>query len=258
MNRCRTPVRRWCSVGLLLAAALALRADVIVLKNGTLLLGSAVDATSDSISIQVGAAGTVTVRQGDVRQFIACPPEENPDSYLKAAERAARAGWFTEAFACYEKSIAVEPATAAAAQAQRNALQQHVLAEARTRAKAGGQTAGDIDQRRIEAQKLIADGETMLRAAQLAANFDAKNRGPTARILQAQGKANIKIAQAKIDEGRAMLEKAEQTMAPTPPPPPPPPPSTSEQITQWACLIGVAVVVLIVLRFVLAPFFSRR
>lgn len=240
---------------MLLAATLALRADVIVLKNGTLLLGRAVGTTADSVSIQVGAAGTVTVRMSDIQRLIACPPEENPDSYLKAAQRAGRAGWSAEAFACYEKSAAVESATAVVAQSERVALQQRVLAEARARAKAGGQAPGDIDQRRTEAQKLIAEGEAMLRAAQLAANYDAKNRGPTARLLQAQGKANIEIAQAKIDEGKAMLEKAEKMLAP---PPPPPPPSTSEKVTQWAWLIGIVVVVLTVLRFVLAPFFSRR
>lgn len=258
MNRRRTLAPRWWGVGLLLAAALALRADVVVLKNGTMLLGRTVGTTADSISIQVGAAGTVTVRQGDIRQLIACPPGEDPDSYFKAAERAVRTGWFTEAFACYEKSMAVEPATAAVAQAQRDALQRRVLAEARTKAKTGDQAVGDIDRQRADAQKLMADGEAMLRAAQLAANFDAKNRGPTARLLQQQGEANIKIAQAKIDEGKAMLEKVDKTIAPTPPPPPPPPPSTSEQITQWGYLIGIAVVVLIILRFVLAPFFSRR
>jgi len=258
MNCRKTSARRWWGVGLLLAAALALRADVIVLKNGTLLLGRAVGTTADSVSIQVGAAGTATVRMSDIQRLIACPPEENPDSYLKAAQRAGRAGWSAEAFACYEKSAAVEPATAAVAQSERVALQQRVLAEARTRAKAGGQAPGDIDQRRTEAQKLIAEGEAMLQAAQLAANYDARNRGPTARLLQAQGKANIEIAQAKIDEGKAMLEKVEKMLAPTPPPPPPPPPSTSEQITQWGWLIGVIVVVLTILRFVLAPFFSRR
>lgn len=255
MNCRKTPARRWWGVGLLLAATLALRADVIVLKNGTLLLGRAVGTTADSVSIQVGAAGTVTVRMSDIQRLIACPPEENPDSYLKAAQRAGRAGWSAEAFACYVKSAAVESATAVVAQSERVALQQRVLAEARARAKAGGQAPGDIDQRRTEAQKLIAEGEAMLRAAQLAANYDAKNRGPTARLLQAQGKANIEIAQAKIDEGKAMLEKAEKMLAP---PPPPPPPSTSEKVTQWAWLIGIVVVVLTVLRFVLAPFFSRR
>lgn len=255
MNCHKTPARRWWGVGLLLAAALALRADVIVLKNGTLLLGRPVGTTADSVSIQVGAAGTLTVRMSDVQRFIACPPEGNPDSYLKAAQRAARAGWSAEAFACYEKSAAVEPATAVVAQSERVTLQQRVLAETRARAKAGGQIPGDIDQRRTEAQKLIAEGEAMLQAAQLAANYDAKNRGPTARLLQEQGEANIKIAQAKIDEGKAMLEKA---LAPPPPPPPPPPPSTSEQVTQWGWLIGIVLVVLTVLRFVLAPFFSRR
>lgn len=255
MNCRKTPIRRWWGVGLLLAAALALRADVIVLQNGTLLLGRPVGTTADSVSIQVGAAGTVTVRQGDIRQLIACPPEENPDSYLKAAQRAVRAGWFAEAFACYEKSIAVEPATTVVAQSQREALQQRVLAEARARAKAGGQAPGDVDRQRTEAQKLIADGEAMLRAAQLAANYDAKNRGPTARLLQAQGRANIQVAQAKIDEGKAMLENVEKTLVT---PPAPPPLSKSEQVTQWAWLIGIGVVVLIVLRFVLAPFFSRR
>lgn len=240
---------------MLLAAAVALRADVIVLKNGSLLLGRPLGTTADSVSIQVGAAGTVTVRMNDVQRIIACPPAENPDSYLKAAQRAGRAGWSAEAFACYEKSVVVEPATAAVAQSERVVLQQRVLAETQARAKAVGQLPGDVDRQRTEAQKLIAEGEAMLRAAQLAANYDAKNRGPTARLLQEQGKANIEIAQAKINEGRAMLEKAEKMLGP---PPPPPPPSTSEQVTQWGWLIGIVVVVLTVLRFVLAPFFSRR
>lgn len=258
MNHCKASARRWWGVGLLLAAALALRADVLVLKNGTLLLGRPVATTAGSVSLQVGAAGTVTVRLGDIQQLIACPSEEEPDSYLKAAQRAERAGWFAEAFACCEKSIAVEPATAAAAQSQRAALRQRAVTEARVKAKATSQSIGGTDRERAEAQKMIADGEALLRASQLAANFDAKNRGPTARVIQTQGEANIKIAQAKIDEGKAMLEKIEKALAPPPPPPPPPPPSTSEQIIQWAWLIGIGVVVLTVLRFVLAPFFSRR
>ncbi|MFA7002756.1 MAG: hypothetical protein WC429_01860 [Verrucomicrobiia bacterium] len=233
---------------------MALRADVLVLKNGTLLLGRPMATTADTVSLTIGAAGTINVRLADIRQLIACPPEGEPDNYLKAAQRAERAGWFTEAFACCEKSIAVEPATAAAAQALRASLQRRMLAEARAKVKTVSHPAGDADRQRAEAQKLIADGEQLLRAAQLAANFDAKNRGSSARLIQQQGVANVKIAQAKIDEGKAMLEKTEKAMAPQPPQPPPPP-SISEEITQWAWLIGIGVAVLVVLWFVLSPFY---
>ncbi len=258
MNCCKGSARGWCGVGLLLAGVLSLRADVLVLKNGTLLLGRPVATTADSVSMAIGTAGTVNVRLGDIRQLVACPPEEEPDSYLKAAQRAERAGWFTEAFACCEKSIAVEPATAASAQALRAALQQRVLARARAKTKTVSQPVDDSDRQRAEAQKLIADGEQMLRVAQLAANYDAKNRGSSARLIQQQGVANVKIAQAKIDEGKAMLEKLEKATAPPPLPPPPPPPSTSELIIQWVWLIGIGVAMLVVLWFVLSPFFSRR
>lgn len=261
MNCCKAPVRRWSGLGLLLVAALTLRADVLVLKNRTLLLGRPVATTADSVSLAISAAGTVTVRLGDIQQLIACPPGEEPDSYLKAAQRAERAGWFAEAFACCEKSITVEPATVAAAQSQRAALQQLVLANARAKTRTGGQPLNDVDRQRAEAQKIITEGEAMLRVAGLAASYDAKNRGPSARLLQQQGVANVKVAQAKIDEGKAMLEKIEKAMALPPPPPspsPPPPPSTSEKITQWGWLIGFGVVGLAVLWFVLAPFFSRH
>ncbi|MBI5686572.1 MAG: hypothetical protein HZC54_16005 [Verrucomicrobia bacterium] len=255
MNHRQESVRGWWGVGLLLAAALSLRADVLILKNGALLLGRPTATTADSVSLAIGAAGTASVRRADIRQTIACPPAEEPDSYLKAAQRAGHAGWFAEAFACCDKSIAVEPATAAAAQSLRAALQQSVLAGARTRTPTAGLPVSDSDRHRAEAQKLIAEGEQMLRAAQLAANFDARNRGSSARAIQQQGLENVKTAQAKIDEGRAMLEKAEKAMAP---PPPPPPPSTLEQITQWGWLIGLGAVGLVVLWFVLSPFLPRR
>lgn len=258
MNRWKGLARGWWSAGLLLAAVLPLRADVLVLKNGTLLLGRPVAATADSVSLAIGAAGTARVRLADIRQRIACPPQEEPDSYLKAAQRAERLGWSAEAFACCEKSITVEPATAAAARVLLGALQQRAVAEARAKAKAVVQPASEMDRQRAEARKLIAEGEQMLRAAELAAGLDAKNRGPTARAIQQQGEADMIVAQAKIDEGKAMLEKAEKALAPPPPPPPPPPPSVSEQIIQWGWLIGLGLAGLAVLWFVLSPFISRR
>jgi hypothetical protein len=258
MNRCKRSARRWCGAGLLLAAVLPLRADVLVLKNGTLLLGRPVAATADSVSLAVGATGTARMQLADIRQRIVCPPQEEPDSYLKAAQRAERLGWSAEAFACCEKSIAVEPATAVAARALLGALQQRAVAEARAKTKAGVQPASDVDRQRAEARKLITEGEQMLRAAELAAGLDAKNRGPTARAIQQQGEADMKMAQAKIDEGKAMLEKVEKALAPPPPPPPPPPPSMSEQIVQWGWLIGLGLAGLAVFWFVLSPFLSRR
>ena len=257
-----TLARRWSGVGLLVAAVLTLRADVLVLKNGTLFLGRPVATTADSVSLAVGAAGTVTVRLANIRQVISCLPAEEPDSYLKAALRAERNGWFAEAFACLEKSVAAEPATAAVAQAQRVALQQHVLADAKAAATAkpqAGQSMGGIDRQQAEAQRLIAEGEAQLKRAEVAAHFETKGRGPSARAVQQQGEADMKAAQAKIDEGKEMLAKVEQMkMASRPvPPPPPPPPSIMEQITQWGWLIGAAVVGLVVLRLLLKPFFSR-
>ena len=259
MQRRATLAQRWSAVGLLSAAALTLRADVLVLNNGTLFLGRPVATTADSVSLAIGAAGTVTVRLANIRQVIPCPPAEEPDSYLKAAQRAERNGWFAEAFACLEKSITVEPATAAAAQAQRAALQQHVLAEAQAAAKVktGGQPMGEMNRQQVEAQRLIAEGEAQLKRAELAANFDAKHRGPSARALQQQGQADMIAAQAKIDEGKGMLTKIEQVKVASQPAPPPPP-SIVEQITQWGWLIGAAMVGLVVLRLLLKPFFSSR
>jgi hypothetical protein len=245
-------------MGLMLAAALSLRADVFVLKNGSLLLGQKTASTAESVSVSVGVAGAVSVRLNDIRQTIACPSEDEPDSYLKAARRAERAGWFVEAFACCEKSIAVEPVTAVAAQALRAALQQRALAGARANVKAAAGLGGDLERQRMEAQRMIAEGEQTLRAAQLAAGYDARNRGASAQRLQQQGAASVEAAEAKIEEGKAILAKVEKAMAPPPPPPPPPPPSTAEQITQWAWLAGIGLVGLAVAWFLLSPFISRR
>ncbi len=255
-----TLARRWSGVGLLAAAALTLRADVLVLNNGTLFLGRPVATTADSVSLAIGAAGTVTVRLANIRQVIACSPAEEPDSYFKAAQRAEHNGWFVEAFACLEKSITTEPATAAAAQAQRAALRQRVLAEAQAAAKTkvSGQLMGGMDRQQVEAQRLIAEGEAQLKRAELAAHFDAKNRGPSARALQQQGQADMIAAQAKIDEGKGILTKIEQVKTAAQLVPPPLPLSIKDQIIQWGWLIGAAMVGLVVLRLLLKPFFPSR
>ncbi|MCX6908769.1 MAG: hypothetical protein NTY01_12095 [Verrucomicrobia bacterium] len=260
MNRDKRSARGGCGIALLLAAAMTLRADVLVLKNGTLLLGRPTATTADSISLAVGAAGTVMVRLGDVRQMIACPPAEEPDSYFKAAQRAGRAGWFAEAFACCDKSAAVEPSNAAAARALRAALQQQSVVEAKAAARtaAASQPLSEIERQRAEAQRMIAEGEKQLKQWEMAANYDTKNRGPMARLVQEQGEANMKLAQAKIDQGKAMLEKIEKATAPPPPPPPPPPPTTSQQAVQWAWLLGLGAVGLLVVWFILKPFLPRQ
>ena len=67
MQRRATLAQRWSAVGLLAAAALTLRADVLVLNNGTLFLGRPVATTADSVSLAIGAAGTVTVRLANIR-----------------------------------------------------------------------------------------------------------------------------------------------------------------------------------------------
>lgn len=255
------PVSRWGGgIGLLVAAALTLRADVLVLKNGTLFLGRPVGTTADSVSLAIGAAGTVTVRLANIQQVIACPPAEEPDSYFKAALRAERAGWYAEAFACLDKSITVEPATAAAAQAQRAALQQRVVVEARTAPKpqAIGLPASDLDRQQAEAQRLIAEGEVQLKRAAVAANLDAKNRGPSARALQQQGQADMRAAQAKIDEAKDKLAKLEQTKVAASKPAPPPEPTFKDHAIQWGWLIGLAAFGLVALRLLLKPFFSSR
>jgi hypothetical protein len=253
------PARQWSSIVLLVAAALTLRADVLVLKNGTLFLGRPVATTTDSVSLSIGQTGTVTVRLANIQQVIACPPAEEPDSYLKAAQRAERAGWYAEAFACLDKSITVEPATASVAQALRVALQQRVVAEARTGAKpaASGLPMSETDPRQAEAQRMIAEGEAQLRRASVAASLDAKNRGSSARALQQQGEADVKAAQAKIDEAKGMLVKLEQAKAAAKAQPPPEP-SIKDQVIQWGWLIGIGAVGLLVLRLLLKPFFSGR
>lgn len=260
MNHDTRSAQGWCGIALLLAVALTLRADVLVLKNGTLLLGRPAATTADSISLAVGSAGTVVVKLGDVRQMIACPLAEEPDSYFKAAQRAGRAGWFAEAFACCDKSTAIEPANAAAAHALRAALQQQSVAGAKAvaQARAASQPLSEIERQRAEAQRMIAEGEKQLKQWEMAAHYDTKNRGPMARLVQEQGEANMKLAQARIDEGKAMLEKVEKLTAPPPAAPPPPPPTTSEQAVQWVWLLGLGAVGVLILWFILKPFLSRQ
>lgn len=253
MSDHRGLARRWWSVGLLLAAALTLRADVLVLKNGSLLLGRPVAVDVDSITLALGTAGSIKVKQADIQRMISCLPAEEPDTYLKAAQRAAHTGLLAEAFACCEKSIAVEPATVTIAQSLRVTLQRLVLAGAQATARTIGSSGSAADQQRLEAQRMIAEGEQMLRAAQLAANLDTLHRGSSAQAIQRQGKADIVAAQAKIEQGKAMLEKAEKVMASASTPL-----STPETVAQWGWLIGGGVVVLAVLWFLLSPFLSRR
>ena len=243
-----------------MAASLTLRADVLVLKNGALLLGRPVATTTDSVSLAIGAAGSVTVKLANIQQVIACPPSEEPDSYFKAALRAERAGWYAEAFACLDKSITVEPATAAAAQTQRAALQRHQVVEARNAPKqqAISLPASDLDRQQAEAQRQIAEAETQLRRAAVAANLDAKNRGPSARALQQQGQADMMAAQAKIDEGKDKLTKLEQMKVAASKLVPPPEATFKEQAIQWSWLIGIGAFGLVVLRLLLKPFFSSR
>ena len=259
--RWRPASARWWSVaGWLVVAVLPLRADVLVLKNGTLFLGRPVATTPDSVSMTIGAAGTVTVRLANIQQVIACPPSEEPDSYFKAAMRAERSGWYAEAFACLDKSINVEPATAAAAQAARTALQQRVLAEARNAPKppAAGLPMNDVDRQQAEVQRQIAESEAQLRRASVAASFDTKHRGSSARALQQQGEADMKAAQARLDEAREKLAKLEQAKVAASKPAPPPAPAFKDQATQWGWLIGVAAFGLVGLRLLLKPFLSSR
>jgi hypothetical protein len=266
------PVKRSAGAALGLAAVLTLRADVLVLNNGSLLLGQVRTMTDTDIELALGTAGSSTVRKTDMKLLIPCPPNEEPDSYLKAGQRAEQSGLVAEALACYEKSLAVEPANAIAATSRRADLQKRIVSDAK--AKRGAAPANSVEARHAEAQRLIHEGEQMIARGKMAAGFRAPNTGSTEQsaaswsaTLQAQGeemKRQGKLMLAQLGGQAAPSGSASPSaaspFAPAAGPLPAAPasgPTTGDQLVDWLKIGGIVVVVLIVLRLLLHPFFSR-
>ncbi|MCX7826906.1 MAG: hypothetical protein N2689_15315 [Verrucomicrobiae bacterium] len=271
--RCpRWSVQRRFGVTLGLMAALSLRADVLVLNNGGLLLGRVRGMTDAEIEVALGAAGSTTVRKTDMKLLIPGPPEEEPDSYLKAGLRAEQSGLVAEALACYEKSLAVEPANAVAATSRRAALQQQRVGDAW--AKRSAAPANSMEAQRAEAQRLIHEGEQIIARAKVAASFRSPNSGGAEQSvaswsasLQAQGE------EMKRRGERMLAQLGGQPVPSGPAPASPPAPSTpaaavpqgaqapatatGDSLIGWLKIGGIVGLGLIVLRLLLHPFFSR-
>jgi len=267
---------QWGAGAMLGLAAVALRADVLVLNNGSLLLGRVRGMTDAEIEMALGAAGSTTVRKTDMKLLIPCPPNEEPDSYLKAGQRAERSGLLAEALACYEKSLAVEPANAIAATSRRADLQRRIVADAKARRSAAPPNSPEAQ--RAEAQRLIEEGEQMIARAKVVAGFRAPHTGSMeqsvaswSESLQAQGEEMKKQGERMLAQlggqaapsGPAVAASPAPSAAPSAAAAAPPPaapvtePTTGEQIVGWLKIGGILALVLIVLRLLLHPFFSR-
>jgi len=272
MRWSRLLVTRGAGVALGLAAALMLRADVLVLNNGSLLLGRVRGMTDADIEMALGPAGSTTVRKTDMKLLIPCPPNEEPDSYLKAGQRAEQSGLVTEALACYEKSLTVEPANAIAATSRRADLQRRIVGDAK--AKRSAAPANSVEAQRAEAQRLIHEGEQMIARAKVVAGFRAPHTGSMEQSVVGWGASLQAQGEEMKNRGEQMLAQLGGQAAPPRPalpssaapsasaaaPPPATPasgPTTGDQLMDWLKIGGIVVLVLIVLRLLLHPFFSR-
>ena len=242
-----------------LAGAWPVLADVLVRKDGTLLLGDVRVLSAEKVKVVLGSGVSTVISAADIQTNISCPPVENPDSYLKAAYRAQRAGYLPTALACYEKSIATEPATAAAAQTGLAHLRREMAAKAGTRLS--NAPGNDADRRRAEAKRLIEEGEALLRGAHMAKSFDVAHRDSSAKDVRRVGEANAKAAEEKIAKGKAMLASLD---------PPKQPDQTGlaariqsetgldqDWLSQnWPWIVGSLLGVILLLRFVRRSFFG--
>lgn len=273
MTHLRLLVNLGAGAALWLAAARALRGDVLVLTNGSLLLGRVQSVTDAGIEVALGSAGTTTVRKSDLKLLIPCPPNEEPDSLLKAGERAERSGLAAEALACYEKSLAVEPANAIAATSRRADLQKRIVSNAQ--ARPGAAQANSVEARRAEAQRLIHEGDQMIARGNIAAGFRAPHTGSAESSVTSWG-ATLKAQGEEMKKrGQQMLAQIGQDTAPpsparpssaassaaavnAPAATPAAEPTVGEQGVNWLKIGGVIVVVLIVVRVLFHPFFPRK
>jgi hypothetical protein len=252
-------------VALWLAMVLALRADVLVLNNGNLLLGQVRSMTDADIEVALGAAGSSTVRKTDMKLLIPCPPDEEPDSYLKAGQRAEQSGLVAEALACYEKSLAVEPSNAVAATSRRADLQRRIVSDAMAKRTA---PANSVEAQRAEAHRLIYEGEQMIARGKVVAGFRARHTGSTEKSVASWSSSLQTQGEAMKRQGELMLAQLRGPAAPpaampvtavgTAPVSPASEPATGDQIMDWLKIGGIVVLVLIVLRLFLHPFFSRK
>lgn len=189
----------WLSVIVTLAGAWVARGDVLVMRDGRLLLGDVRSVNGDQVELALGGAGSMTVSGAAIQTSILCPDAEKPDTFLKAARRAQRQDFLQQSAACYEKSIEVEPATATAARVELAALRREMANRATAR------VTDTADARRAEAQRLIAEGESELRGAKTAQQYDTSQRGPTAKDITTMGENMARAAGEKITRGKAVL-----------------------------------------------------
>lgn len=242
----------------LLAAAGASRADVLLMNDGSMLLGRLRSMTAGNVEMAIGAAGSATVRKADVRLLIPCSPADEPDSYYKAGMRAEKAGLIQDALACYEKSVASESATVAAAASSLAILRDRLMGAAKS--KMAGAPKNDIERRRAEAHRLIAEGERILRGARMATGYRSVP-GWSNDSVRGWGESLRASGLTMLQQGSNMLAQIEKETAPPPPPPkaePPPEPTLGEKVSGWFWPIVYVVIGLIVLRVLLHPFISKR
>lgn len=251
----------WLAAGVTLASAWLARGDVLVMQNGTLLLGDVRSVNGDQVVVALGNMGSTIVSAANIRTNLICPAAEKPDSYLKAARRAQQQGLFQEAIVCYEKSTVAEPATAGTAQVELAAVRREMAARAGTQLNVNGAPRSDPGSRRAEAQKLIAEGEAQLQRARTIMSVDVAQRGSSAKEVRRMGESNAKAAEEKIARARAMLADLDA-----------PKPANAEKSVvsdwvawgqsqdwlsqNWQWLVGGLLAVILLLRLVRRSFFG--
>ena len=255
MLRIRSTILRL-SVAAILAGPSQASADVLVLKDGRLLLGDVRSVNGDKVELALGGAGSTSVSASSIRTTITCPVEERPDTYLKAARRAQRQGLLQEAAICYGKSVEAEPATAAAAQVELGALRREMTARATSRG-----FSNNTDLKRAEAQRLIAEGQAELLGAKMIQSFDTKQRGASAQAIPELGDVKAQAAETKIARGKEVLANLDA-----------PKPAegvaavfsnlaTLSQSTDWwgqnwQWVVGILLALILLLRFIRRSFFG--
>ncbi len=248
-----------------------LRADVVVLNNGSVVLGRVQGGGAHSLELSLGGAGSMTVRKADLRVLLPCPPNEEPDSYLKAGIRAERVGLLAEAMACYQKSVLTEQPTAATAATYQAALRSRMSAD--SKARSGDAPAGSIERRRAEALRLLAEGQRLLTSAQMARNWSSAGADNAEASVRGWGESLKAQALSMLQQGSNLLAQIEREMMPAPAATAPaaggtaaPAASSTEEpgselwanVRGWLYILGAIVLVVVVGRLLLHPFISKR
>jgi len=250
--------RWWLGVFMAWAVAWTARGDVLVMRDGRLLLGDIRNVNGDQVVVALGAAGSTTVSGAAILTSIRCPDAERPDTFLKAARRAWGQGLLQPAAACYEKSLQAEPSTAATARTELAALRREMTV------RAAGRVTTRANDQRAEAQRLIAEGELELRGATMAQQYDTGHRGPAAKGITEMGRSMAKAAEEKIRRGHRMLadldsppaRKADQPVA-MPAPAPPVEGRPRDWLDQnWPWVVGCLLALILLLRFTRRAFFG--